>query len=58
MNRTPRLKNGEKYLDQTITDAIGGGVVGLLGLELERREVRAEFRVVIDVRSNLRWFFG
>lgn len=43
------------YMDESIANALSGGVVGLLRLELERREMRAELCVVIDVRRNLRW---
>ena len=32
----------KRYLDETIANALSGGVVGLLRLELERREMRAE----------------
>lgn len=48
----------KSYMHKTIANAIGRRIVGLLGLELERREMRAELRVIIDIRRDRRWLLG
>jgi hypothetical protein len=46
------------HLDEVVADALGGGVKGLLGSELERREVGGVGGVVGDVAGNVRGLLG